>query len=169
VLWAVEPLDREGWWFTRASRSRRQRQSPSNCRKLRVVVELSSRADAWRRSCFTGRANSVCPWSAWRADRLTRRSSRWRPTRPIETMRGGWRIWLALASSSQHRRGQSSARQRRGLSRRGQGRSRSVLGAGARGRNHQGSRHPRPVRLDLRANHARSPDAGREVKGAAGA
>ena len=37
----------KGWWFTRASRSRRQRQSPSNCRKLRVVAELSSRPDAW--------------------------------------------------------------------------------------------------------------------------
>jgi LysR substrate binding domain len=68
-----------------------------------------------------------------------------------------------------HRRGQSSARQRRGLSRRGQGRPRSVLDAGTRGRKHQGSRHPRPARLDLRANHARSTDAGSEVKGAAGA
>src|SRR3984957_18270202 len=61
----------KGGWFTRVSRSRRQRQSPSNCRKLRVVVELSSRPDAWRRSSFTGRANSVCPWSEWEDAGLT--------------------------------------------------------------------------------------------------
>src|ERR1700677_2336162 len=44
----------KGWWFTRASRSRRRRLLPANWRKLRVVVASCSRPDAWRRSSFTG-------------------------------------------------------------------------------------------------------------------
>ena len=38
--------------------------------------------------------------SASRAGRRTRRSSHLPPTRPTATMREGWRIWPALASSS---------------------------------------------------------------------
>ena len=34
----------------------------------------------WRRCCSTGSVNSVCPWSAWKAGRPIRRSSRSRPT-----------------------------------------------------------------------------------------
>ena len=45
-------------------------------------------------------ANSVCPWSAWRAGGPIRRSSRLRLTRPIAVRREDWRIWLAPGSSS---------------------------------------------------------------------
>jgi len=38
--------------------------APANWRKRQVVVASYLRLDEWRRSCFTGLPNSVCPWSA---------------------------------------------------------------------------------------------------------
>jgi hypothetical protein len=74
-----------------------------------IVVELS-KAPSCRQIVFeTGRMAPV-PFHGLtqrgfrvvcvESRRPIRRSSRLRPTRPIETMLGVWRIWLALTSSS---------------------------------------------------------------------
>jgi hypothetical protein len=59
-------FDREGMVVAKARRSRLRRRSPTNWPKRRVVVASYSKRGEWRRSCSTGRANSVCPWSAWK-------------------------------------------------------------------------------------------------------
>ena len=65
-----------------------------SCR--RIVFETGRMAPM----LFHGLSQPASPWSASRAGRPTRRSSRLRLTKPTATMREGWRIWLALASSS---------------------------------------------------------------------
>jgi hypothetical protein len=65
-----------------------------SCR--RIVFETGRMAPI----LFHGLSQLGLPWSASRADRRIKRSSRSRPTRPIATTREGWRIWLGPASSS---------------------------------------------------------------------
>ena len=75
-----------------------------------AIADELAKAPSCRRIVFeTGRMAPILfhglrelgfPWSASKAGRPIRRSSRWRPTRPIATTREGWRIWPALASSS---------------------------------------------------------------------
>src|SRR5580700_12105902 len=84
-------------------------ESKSESTAAAIAIELS-KAPSCRRIVFeTGRMAPILfhglsqlglPVVCVESRQATRRSSRWRPTRPIETMRGGWRTWLALASSS---------------------------------------------------------------------
>ena len=74
------------------------RESKAESTAAAIAIELS-KAPSCRRIVFeTGRMAPILFHGlsqlslrvvCWRADRPTRRSSRWRPTRPIETMRGG--------------------------------------------------------------------------------
>jgi hypothetical protein len=73
----------KAWLFMRASRRRRRNRSRTSSRKRRAVVGSYSRQGEWRRSCFTGCANSTFPWSVSRAGRPIRRSSRVRHSRRV--------------------------------------------------------------------------------------
>ena len=75
-----------------------------------AIADELAKAPSCRRIVFeTGRMAPILfhslsqlgpPWSASKAGRPTKRSSRLRPTRPIAMTLEGWRTWLAPASSS---------------------------------------------------------------------
>ena len=66
-----------------------------SCR--RIVFETGRMAPI----LFHGLSQLGLPVVCVESRQAYRRSSRWRPTRPIAMTREGWRIWLALVSSSQ--------------------------------------------------------------------